>query len=146
MAGGNEPRVVVITEDVQNVHLLLEYRPHIDVSLTCEHDPKLQEYWDRVTAEQPPSLADILRQYGLEVHEEVHCTSEDDSTRQGDIVVIDRKKNTEAILDPTIRFERDPQQLKLTDDGKRIIYEPCIPYFSKQYNIMANRWTSFWKA
>ncbi|KAJ4438769.1 hypothetical protein ANN_14720 [Periplaneta americana] len=39
-----EPIVVVITEDVQNVHLLLEYRPHIDVSLTCEHDPKLQEY------------------------------------------------------------------------------------------------------
>ncbi|KAJ4432455.1 hypothetical protein ANN_21074 [Periplaneta americana] len=37
-------RVVVITEDVQNVHLLLEYRSHIDVSLTCEHDPKLQEY------------------------------------------------------------------------------------------------------
>ncbi|KAJ4442452.1 hypothetical protein ANN_04038 [Periplaneta americana] len=36
--------VVVITEDVQNVHLLLEYRPHIDVSLTCEHDTKLQEY------------------------------------------------------------------------------------------------------
>ncbi|KAJ4441236.1 hypothetical protein ANN_11087 [Periplaneta americana] len=36
--------VVVITEDVQNVHLLLEYRPHIDDSLTCEHDPKLQEY------------------------------------------------------------------------------------------------------
>ncbi|KAJ4435797.1 hypothetical protein ANN_18416 [Periplaneta americana] len=36
--------VVVITEDVQNVHLLLECRPHIDVSLTCEHDPKLQEY------------------------------------------------------------------------------------------------------
>ncbi|KAJ4436502.1 hypothetical protein ANN_16533 [Periplaneta americana] len=38
------PQVVVITEDVQNVHLLLEYRPHIDFSLTCEHDPKLQEY------------------------------------------------------------------------------------------------------
>ncbi|KAJ4429913.1 hypothetical protein ANN_22117 [Periplaneta americana] len=37
-------RVLVITEDVQNVHLLLEYRPHIDVSLTYEHDPKLQEY------------------------------------------------------------------------------------------------------
>ncbi|KAJ4435390.1 hypothetical protein ANN_18005 [Periplaneta americana] len=36
--------VVVITEDVQNVHLPLEYRPHIDVSFTCEHDPKLQEY------------------------------------------------------------------------------------------------------
>ncbi|KAJ4442438.1 hypothetical protein ANN_04024 [Periplaneta americana] len=38
------PQVVAIREDVQNVHLLLEYRPHIDVSLTCEHDPKLQEY------------------------------------------------------------------------------------------------------
>ncbi|KAJ4438377.1 hypothetical protein ANN_14322 [Periplaneta americana] len=37
-------KVLVITEDVQNVHLLLEYRPHIDVSLTCEHDAKLQEY------------------------------------------------------------------------------------------------------
>ncbi|KAJ4434989.1 hypothetical protein ANN_23561 [Periplaneta americana] len=37
-------QVVVITEDVQSVHLLLEYRPHIDVSLTCERDPKLQEY------------------------------------------------------------------------------------------------------
>ncbi|KAJ4445936.1 hypothetical protein ANN_12622 [Periplaneta americana] len=38
------PRVIVITEDVQNVHLLLEYRPHIDVSLTCDHDSKHQEY------------------------------------------------------------------------------------------------------
>ncbi|KAJ4442493.1 hypothetical protein ANN_04079 [Periplaneta americana] len=37
-------QVVVITEDVQNAHLLLGYRPHIDVSLTCEHDSKLQEY------------------------------------------------------------------------------------------------------
>ncbi|KAJ4440592.1 hypothetical protein ANN_08738 [Periplaneta americana] len=37
-------KIVVITEDVQNVHLLLEYRSDIDVSLTCEHDPKLQEY------------------------------------------------------------------------------------------------------
>ncbi|KAJ4451604.1 hypothetical protein ANN_03073 [Periplaneta americana] len=40
----NTNKVVVITEDVQNVHLPLEYRPHIDVSLTCEHDPKHQEY------------------------------------------------------------------------------------------------------
>ncbi|KAJ4426735.1 hypothetical protein ANN_26534 [Periplaneta americana] len=32
------------SEDVQNIQLLLEHRPHIDVSLTCEHDPKLQEY------------------------------------------------------------------------------------------------------
>ncbi|KAJ4438709.1 hypothetical protein ANN_14656 [Periplaneta americana] len=39
-----QAQVVVIKEDVQNVYLLLEYRPHIDVSLTCEHDPKLQEY------------------------------------------------------------------------------------------------------
>ncbi|KAJ4426958.1 hypothetical protein ANN_26757 [Periplaneta americana] len=39
-----DKQVVVITEDVQNVHLLLKYRPHINVSLTCEHDPKLQEY------------------------------------------------------------------------------------------------------
>ncbi|KAJ4440931.1 hypothetical protein ANN_10780 [Periplaneta americana] len=37
----NLNQIVVITEDV---HLLFEYRPHIDVSLTCEHDPKLQEY------------------------------------------------------------------------------------------------------
>ncbi|KAJ4436942.1 hypothetical protein ANN_17074 [Periplaneta americana] len=44
VAQWSERLLVVITEDVQNVHLLLEYRPHIDVSLTCEHDPKLQEY------------------------------------------------------------------------------------------------------
>ncbi|KAJ4427649.1 hypothetical protein ANN_25297 [Periplaneta americana] len=43
-SSGADYWVVVITEDVQNVHLLLEYRPHIGVSLTCEHDPKLQEY------------------------------------------------------------------------------------------------------
>ncbi|KAJ4442024.1 hypothetical protein ANN_11888 [Periplaneta americana] len=42
--GEYQSTVVVITEDFQNAHLLLEYRPHIDVSLTCEHDPKLQEY------------------------------------------------------------------------------------------------------
>ncbi|KAJ4448417.1 hypothetical protein ANN_10433 [Periplaneta americana] len=44
MQTGIEYDVVVITEDVQNVHLLIEYRPHTDVSFTCEHDPKLQEY------------------------------------------------------------------------------------------------------
>ncbi|KAJ4427525.1 hypothetical protein ANN_25173 [Periplaneta americana] len=42
--GKNLNQVVVITEELQNVHLLLEYRPHIDVSLTCEYDPKLKEY------------------------------------------------------------------------------------------------------
>ncbi|KAJ4426819.1 hypothetical protein ANN_26618 [Periplaneta americana] len=29
---------------ITQTHLLLEYRFHIDVSLTCEHDPKRQEY------------------------------------------------------------------------------------------------------
>ena len=37
-------QVVVFTDDDQNVHLLLEYRPYIDVSWPCEHDPKFQEY------------------------------------------------------------------------------------------------------
>ncbi|KAJ4430168.1 hypothetical protein ANN_22378 [Periplaneta americana] len=48
-------------------------------------------------------LADTLRQQGLEVHEKVHCISEDDSTRRSDIVDIDRKKHTGTILDPTLR-------------------------------------------
>ncbi|KAJ4448053.1 hypothetical protein ANN_10065 [Periplaneta americana] len=69
----------------------------------------------------------------------VYCRRQDDSTRRIDIVVIDRKKNTVTILDPTIRFERDAQRPKLTDDEKRVIYEICIPCFSEQYNIMGNR-------
>ncbi|KAJ4428717.1 hypothetical protein ANN_25710 [Periplaneta americana] len=36
--------VVAFTADVQNVHLLLEYRPHNDVSWPCKHDPKFQDY------------------------------------------------------------------------------------------------------
>ncbi|KAJ4426122.1 hypothetical protein ANN_26931 [Periplaneta americana] len=54
---GKIQMVVVITEDVENVYLLLEYRPHVDVSLTCEHDPKLQEYC--VTAKPPEQLLSI---------------------------------------------------------------------------------------
>ncbi|KAJ4435004.1 hypothetical protein ANN_23577 [Periplaneta americana] len=69
----------------------------------------------------------------------VRCGIQHDSTRRADIVVIDRKKNTGTILDLTIRFEKDAQRPKLTDAEQRIIYEPSIPYFSKQYDIMANR-------
>ncbi|KAJ4429181.1 hypothetical protein ANN_26184 [Periplaneta americana] len=46
------PQVVIITKDVKN-HPLLEYSPHIDVSLTCEHDPKIPEY---MSSEHAPNL------------------------------------------------------------------------------------------
>ena len=87
------------------------------------------------------SVSNVLRQKGWEVHEEIHCISEDDSTRRADIVAIDRKANIGMILDPTIRFERGAEQSQLTDAEKRAIYEPCIPYLSKKFNIKIEKWT-----
>ncbi|KAJ4450322.1 hypothetical protein ANN_01742 [Periplaneta americana] len=81
--GGSEvhskTQVVVITEDVQNVHLLLEYRPHIDVSLTCEHDPKLQEYCVVVITEDVQNVH-LLLEY--RPHIDVSLTCEHDPKLQ----------------------------------------------------------------
>ncbi|KAJ4449430.1 hypothetical protein ANN_00829 [Periplaneta americana] len=81
------------------------------------------------------AVACLLRNKGWEVHEEVHCISEDDSHRRADIIAINRQQQKAIITDPTIRMERDLNQAHQVDHEKRAIYEPCIPYLSANYNI-----------
>ncbi|KAJ4439247.1 hypothetical protein ANN_07367 [Periplaneta americana] len=57
------------------------------------------------------AIACLLRNKGWEVHEEVHCISEDDSHRRADIIAINRQQQKAIIIDPTIRMERDLNQL-----------------------------------
>ncbi|KAJ4446864.1 hypothetical protein ANN_13564 [Periplaneta americana] len=52
------------------------------------------------------AIACLLRNKGWEVHEEVHCISEDDSHRRADIIAINRQQQKAIIIDPTIRMER----------------------------------------
>ncbi|KAJ4435491.1 hypothetical protein ANN_18107 [Periplaneta americana] len=73
------------------------------------------------------AIACLLRNKGWEVHEEVHCISEDDSHRRADIIAINRQQQKAIIIDPTIRMERDINQAHQVDHEKRAIYEPCIP-------------------
>ncbi|KAJ4449357.1 hypothetical protein ANN_00755 [Periplaneta americana] len=56
------------------------------------------------------AIACLLRNKGWEVHEEVHCISEDDSHRRADIIAINRQQQKAIIIDPTIRMERDLNQ------------------------------------
>ena len=46
----------------------------------------------------------------MEIHEEIHVISEDDSHRRVNIVAIDRGARKGLVLDPTVRFERDVHQ------------------------------------
>ena len=80
-------------------------------------------------------LANELRRKAFEVHEEVQCLAEDESTRRIDIIVINRHKSEAEILDPTIRFERSSSQPREVDLEKKRIYEPTVPYFQEFYNL-----------
>ncbi|KAJ4441108.1 hypothetical protein ANN_10958 [Periplaneta americana] len=52
----------------------------------------------------------ILQNASYEVYEEIGCISSDGSTRHADIIIIDRQKDKDVILDPTICFEMHKQQ------------------------------------
>ncbi|KAJ4441883.1 hypothetical protein ANN_11743 [Periplaneta americana] len=56
------------------------------------------------------AIANLLRNRGWEVHEEIHCVSEDYSHRRVDIIAINRRNQKAMVLDPTICFERDTNQ------------------------------------
>ncbi|KAJ4444098.1 hypothetical protein ANN_05887 [Periplaneta americana] len=86
------------------------------------------------------AIACLLRNKGWEVHEEVHCISEDDSHRRADIIAINRQQQKAIIIDPTIRMERELNQAYQVDQEKRAIYEPCNPYLSAKYNIPLFNW------
>ncbi|KAJ4431874.1 hypothetical protein ANN_20480 [Periplaneta americana] len=62
-----------------------------------------------------------------EVYEEVGCVSSDGSTRRADIIIIDRQKDKDVILDPTIRFEmheQQPQELPASTLGA-LLHQPA---------------------
>ena len=80
-------------------------------------------------------IANCLRSKGLEVYEEVHCLSVNDSNRRIDIIAIKRKHQTAEIVDPTIRFETANTQPSDVDKEKKSIYEPTVPYFLEKYNL-----------
>ena len=71
----------------------------------------------------------------LEVHEEVHCVTDNDSNRRIDIIAINRKKKLAEIIDPTIRFEISNNQPQEVNIEKKTIYEPRVLYFLTKYNL-----------
>ncbi|KAJ4448542.1 hypothetical protein ANN_10560 [Periplaneta americana] len=75
-----------------------------------------------------------------EVHEEIHCVSEDDSHRRVDIIAINRRTQKAMVLDPTICFERDTNQALQINDDKLAKYVPCLPYLSEKYGISLYNW------
>ncbi|KAJ4447043.1 hypothetical protein ANN_09032 [Periplaneta americana] len=103
----------------------------------------LATYWGSVRKESycvttdtivPYSIANLLRNRGWKVHEEIHCVSEDDSQRRVDITAINRRTQ-EAIC-----FERDTNQALQINDDKRAKYVPCLPYLSEKYGISLYNW------
>ncbi|KAJ4431380.1 hypothetical protein ANN_19977 [Periplaneta americana] len=85
-------------------------------------------------------VANLLRNRGWEVHEEIHSVSEDDSHRRVDIIAINRRTQKAMVLDPTICFERDTNQALEINDDKRAKYLPCLPYLSEKYGISLYNW------
>ncbi|KAJ4432733.1 hypothetical protein ANN_21371 [Periplaneta americana] len=86
------------------------------------------------------AIANLLRNRGWEVHEEIHCVSEDDSHRRVDIIAINRRTQKAMVLDPTVCFERDTNQALQINDDKRAKYVPCLPYLSEKYGISLYNW------
>ncbi|KAJ4448345.1 hypothetical protein ANN_10360 [Periplaneta americana] len=85
------------------------------------------------------SIACLLRNKGWEVHEEVHCISEEDSHRRADIIAINRQQQKAIIIDPTIRMERDLNQAHQVDQEKRAIYEPSREWPRPTSRLLASR-------
>ena len=77
----------------------------------------------------------------MEIHEEIHVISEDDSHRRVDIVAIDRGARKGLVLGPTVRFERDVHQAAQVNQEKKAIYEPCLPYLADKFQIPLSNWT-----
>ncbi|KAJ4442507.1 hypothetical protein ANN_04094 [Periplaneta americana] len=86
------------------------------------------------------AIANLLRNRGWEVHEEIHCMSEDDSHRKVYIIAINKRTQKAMVLDLTICFERDTNQALQINDDKRAKYVPCLPYLSEKYGISLYNW------
>ncbi|KAJ4437949.1 hypothetical protein ANN_13888 [Periplaneta americana] len=82
------------------------------------------------------SIANTLR----EVYEDVHCLVENGSTRAADTIAINRRNQRSLIFDPTVRFEKDDQQVNNVNDEKKSIYSPCIPHFNLGLNSIEHLW------
>jgi hypothetical protein len=81
-------------------------------------------------------IANGFRSKGFTVHEEVTCYDTDLQLRRCDILVIDDKKKTGLLIDPTIRFEHsDGDQFADVDREKKDIYEPCVSYLVDEYAL-----------
>ncbi|KAJ4432095.1 hypothetical protein ANN_20709 [Periplaneta americana] len=78
-------------------------------------------------------VSHLRKNKNLEVHEEVHCISEDGSNRPADVVALNRRKKKAVILDPTVGFEKDVSQALAVDQEKQVIYRPCAPHLSERY-------------
>ena len=57
------------------------------------------------------------------------------SIRRADIIAIEKSSRRSFIIDPTVRFETDVDQMLAVDIEKKSIYEPTIPYFQEKYKI-----------
>ncbi|KAI5730354.1 hypothetical protein M8J76_012727 [Diaphorina citri] len=83
---------------------LVETIPHIRG--VC---PKSELLRNSVHHKIRTATADLFRQKGWEVHEEVHCEALDANgaiqNRRADIIAINRRTNTGMIIDPTLRWE-----------------------------------------
>ncbi|KAJ4428011.1 hypothetical protein ANN_24025 [Periplaneta americana] len=78
------------------------------------------------------AIANLLRNRGWEVHEEIYCVSEDDSHRRVDIIAINRRTQKVMVLDSTICFERDTNQALQINDDKRAKYVPRLAYLNEK--------------
>ncbi|KAJ4446935.1 hypothetical protein ANN_13637 [Periplaneta americana] len=85
------------------------------------------------------AIACLLRNKGWEVHEEVHCISEDDSHRRADIIAINRQQQKAIIIDPTIRMERDLNQAHQVDQKRgpfmNLVFPTLVPSITSLSSI-----------
>lgn len=80
-------------------------------------------------------IAAALKNRGMTVFEEVHCTAELGSNRRIDIIAFDQVSRDGYIIDPTIRMEKEKIQPAEVYDEKRQIYEPCVPDLMQKYQL-----------
>jgi hypothetical protein len=82
-------------------------------------------------------IAKAMKDVGFQIAEEVHGIAKQGSTRRIDIIAYDAATREGFILDPTVRFENGTSEAQSldVDKEKKEIYEPCIEFYKKKYNL-----------
>ncbi|KAJ4441435.1 hypothetical protein ANN_11290 [Periplaneta americana] len=101
--------------------------------------PQLYSPWSSNTMRTALSFGyPIIHRIEVDYNEEVHGISQEESCRGIDMLAIPPDSTSAYIIDPTVKFEAQEQQLAEVDAEKCRIYKSTIPCYLEKYYLTFN--------